>query len=198
VTNQAPAALRLFAALELPPEARSRLADALAALKAAVPREAVRWVRPEGIHLTVRFYGEVPQSQLTEIEKTLAAAAADSQRMTLRLGALGFFPPAGQTRVVWIGLEGDLSQLESLQKAAEASARRLGFVPENRPFHPHLTLGRVQGKLSPVERQKMAERVSALPLSSTVFSVSQLSLMRSDLRPGGSIYSRQCAMPLGG
>ena len=198
MSSQMPASLRLFAAVELSAEARGRLAEAVTALKSTTPRGTVRWVRPEGVHLTLRFYGEVPRSQVLEIERTLMAAAADSQQMTLSLGVLGFFPPTGQARVAWVGLEGDLHRLASLQRAVEAGARKLGFVPETRPFEPHLTLGRIQDRLDTGERHKMAERVAALSLRSTAFSVSQMSLMRSELRPGGSVYYRVYAAPLGG
>ena len=189
--------LRLFAALELPPEIRRHLADMLAAVRPLLPRGEVRWVRSESIHLTLRFYGSVEQSRLIGIHEALAGCAADSKSMQLVLGKGGFFPPSGQTRVVWIGLEGDLARLEALQQAVEGSARRLGFRAETRPFRPHLTLGRVAGKLTAVDRQRITSRVEECGQPAP-FVVSMLSLMRSELHPEGSLYHRQFSAPLGG
>ncbi len=192
---------RVFAALELPPELCDRLAAVVAPLEAALPRGAVRWARAAGMHLTLKFYGDVASARLPELQTVLGRAAETAAPMALELQALGAFPNLVHPRVVWIGAAGDLDKLRALQRQVEEASTSLGFKPEARAFAPHLTLGRVKGNLRSVERQALAgalagQRDQVGRLGG--FTANTLSLMRSDLRPTGAEYTRLFAALLSG
>ena len=190
--------LRLFTALELPAAVRRQLADLSAALHAALPGDRVRWVRPEGIHLTLKFYGEVEAAQLPGLQATLAQAVAGALPLALELNGLGTFPGPAKPRVIWVGLAGDLEPLGRLQRAVEEASRPLGFEPEARGFTPHLTLGRVNPGWLPADRQTLTRAFSQLgPGVRGAFTARTLSLIRSDLRPGGSVYTAVASAALG-
>ena len=189
---------RVFAALELPPDLCQTLTGVMAGFRASLPQGCVRWVRVEGIHLTLKFYGEVKPDRLPDIQASLVRAAEKAALVSLAIEGLGIFPNPIQPRVIWTGMTGDLGALRVLHKAVEEGAAALGFMPDTREFSPHLTLGRVNGKLRPADRQKLAE----FPAQARVarlgeFMADTLSLMRSELRPGGSVYTRLFAARLG-
>jgi 2'-5' RNA ligase len=186
---------RVFAALELPPELQRQLALLQKELKTAAPAGSVRWVRPEGIHLTLKFYGDVADGRLPEIQAGLARVAGDAAPMQLTAQGVGVFPSAARPSVVWAGLGGELAPLERLAAAVEAAAVRLGFKPEGRSYSPHLTLGRVNDGAD--ARGLMAALREARASELGRFRPQQLSLIHSELRPGGSVYTRLSAVALG-
>jgi RNA 2',3'-cyclic 3'-phosphodiesterase len=189
---------RVFAALELPRENQERLGDVLAGLQAAAPAGAVRWVRPEAIHLTVKFYGGVAGETLPDVEAVLAEAARGARPMRLRMQGLGVFPNARRPQVVWAGLAGEVEALAQLQNDLEARSAALGFAPEGRPFKPHLTLGRVNGSLQPGDHLRLMESLKARRDENFgEFTVEALHLIRSDLRPAGSVYTTLYTAALG-
>jgi 2'-5' RNA ligase len=191
--------LRLFTALELPPALRRQLANLIAALGEALPRGSVRWVRAEGIHLTLKFYGEVPAGQVPALQASLRQAALGASPLQLELNGLGTFPNPARPRVVWVGIKGDLERLSGLQRAVEEAAIPLGFEPEARGFSPHLTLGRVNAGWRPADKQKLGEAFARLgPGLHGLFAAETLSLMQSDLRPDGAVYTCLLAVALGG
>lgn len=193
------ASLRLFAALELPPPALKRLAEIGATLQHDAPRGAVRWVRPTGIHLTLKFYGNVEPPRRAALRAMLAEAAQASRPLALSLGGLGCFPNAGRPRVIWVGVEGEVEALHALQRAVEAGSRALGFPPEGRAFSPHLTLGRVSEAARPEAVRRLAEALSRARLEAGApFRLEALSLMQSDLKPDGAVYTQLFAAALGG
>ena len=193
--------IRVFAALELPPDVHNRLGELITALETALPRSTVRWVDALGIHLTVKFYGDVAPERLPDLQVALKQAAENAGPMTLELRDLGVFPNPVYPRVIWVGVAGDLEKLRALQQQVEAASAPLGFKPEARGFTPHLTLGRVKGHLSSVDRQALAEalaRQHARADQLGAFTTETLSLMRSDLRPTGAEYTELFTTPLGG
>jgi 2'-5' RNA ligase len=180
---------RLFAALDLPPAVREALAEVTAYLRDQLPRNGVRWVRPAGIHLTLRFYGDVTNEQAPHLQTSLAKAARGVAPIALELSGLGVFPNAVAPRVVWVGIAGDLEPLQKIQTALEADARALGFTPETRPFTPHLTLGRVNQLRAP-EKQRLSQLLKETPVKSPGrFTLDRLSLIKSDLKPAGAVYT---------
>ncbi len=190
---------RVFAALELPRENQERLGEVLSGLQAAVPPGTVHWVRPEAIHLTLKFFGDVPEADLPGIEAALAEAAAASRPLQLSMVGLGVFPNARRPQVIWTGLGGELEPLQALQAAVDAQSAALGFPPETRAFVPHLTLGRVRGPLRPADHLPLMAHLSAHRADwFGEFSAGALSLVRSDLRPQGSVYTTLSAAALGG
>lgn len=188
--------LRCFIAIELPPEIRAELAALLGRLRAGRYSFA-RWVNPEGIHLTLKFLGEVPAARLPEITGAISRASRGKSPFSLHLGGLGAFPGWQRPRVVWIGIEGDTAKLIALQQAIETTVSPLGFTTEPRSFTPHLTLARLREIPSAEERQQFAQQVSgAKPSSPLPFIVKDLALMRSQLAPSGAIYSRLATIEL--
>lgn len=189
--------LRLFAALELPAPVLAQLAALAESLQAGAPRDAVRWVRPEGVHLTLKFYGEVEARRLDDLRIALTGAAAVAGPLTFTLAGVGAFPNLTRPRVIWVGLAGDVAALKRLQAAVESASRGLGFAPEDKPFTPHLTLGRVNNPLRPQEHGRLARALAqAQTPAGQPFTLDALSLMQSELRRGGALYTRLLSVPL--
>lgn len=184
-----PDELRLFVALELPDSILAALEDVQSKLQGKLPARAVRWVRGEGIHLTLKFLGETPATQCEAITDAVRAACAGHRSLTLRAAGLGCFPNPGRPRVVWVGLAGDLDRLARLQQAVEAALEPLGFRPEGRPFSPHLTLGRVKDA-SPADVKAVGRVIEGTTLGTLgEWTADAVSLMRSELGPGGARYT---------
>lgn len=188
--------IRCFIALELPPEARKALEGVQRRL-APVGRE-VKWVRPEGIHLTLKFLGNIDEGQVEPVGRVVSEAAATcGGPLRLAMKGLGAFPGVARPRVVWVGLTGDTARLAALAQDLEKRLAPLGFAPEGRPFTPHLTLGRVKefgagrGRGRAGGKNPLSEAVvklAALELGG--FEARELILYRSELRPGGAVYTR--------
>lgn len=190
------ASLRLFVALELPEAVQQALASAWAPLRGS--ERGVKWVSPEGVHLTLKFLGEVPSDRIPLLEASLASAAQGASPLRLRVGRVGAFPSLTFPRVLWVGLEGDLEMLQRLQEAVEQGMSALGFPPEERPFSPHLTVGRVRDAIPPQERRRIGQAAGQVALPPDLsFGVGHLSLMQSTLTPQGARYRCLKAWPLG-
>lgn len=186
---------RAFVAIALPEGSRQAIAGLLDQLHRADSRRTVRWVRPEGVHLTLQFLGETPEALVEALQSVLSTAAARHQSFRLRLGGLGSFPnsPSRRARVLWVGLEGETEALAGLQRDVAAALETIGFVPEPRAFSPHLTLGRVPGGNADV--RELYGRVS-WPAGASEFSALGVSLMQSRLLPQGAQYTQRLFIPL--
>ena len=179
-------AIRAFVALPLPDGVRREVAAIIARLRPSLPD--VRFVRDEGVHVTLRFLGWTRAETLAAIEAPLASAAAACPLFEMAIRGLGTFPDRGSPRVLWLGL--DLpAAARRLQAACEEAAVATGFAPEPRAFHPHLTLGRWRGRA----RRPVLPEMDLGPART-----SELILYRSDIRPVGSVYAALAAFPLGG
>jgi 2'-5' RNA ligase len=157
----------------------------------------VRWVRPAGIHLTLKFLGEVPASQIAAIAEAMRSACAPHPPFSFAIGGLGCFPDARRPRVVWVGLDEPGGTLAHLQRDIERAMQPLGFRPEGRGFQPHLTLGRVKGG-RPEELQALGAYVSRARAQVGQVQAASVSLIRSDLRPDGAVYTGLAVAPLQG
>ncbi len=190
--------IRAFIAIELPIEIKDALAAAQHELQRADAGAArgVRWVAPGSIHLTLKFLGDTPTDKVEAIRQAIVQAAGNMAPIALRLGGVGCFPNPRQPRVLWVGLEGDLAALSRLQAAIESTVSPLGFPSEKRPFSPHLTLGRVRDDATPDHRRRLAAAISTLRPSTAHFTATAVSLMRSDLRPEGAVYTRLAEVEL--
>jgi 2'-5' RNA ligase len=189
--------LRLFVACELPSEMKAALASLQEALrKKGAPR--LRWVRSEGIHLTLKFLGAVPQEKVAAIREALAPTVQGIPSLALSLAEVGTFGDRRGPRVVWVGTQGDLEPLARLQQRVEKALEPLGFPPERRAFSPHLTLARVPDSMGSSERHTLKELAKAIEVpSAPAVTIGELSLMRSILGPGGAVYERVAAFTLG-
>ena len=188
--------IRCFIAIELPSEIRAELDSLEEGLKAG-QHPFVKWVAPEGIHLTLKFLGSVASNKVSEIIEAISKAAQGASAMHLQMGGLGVFPNWQRPQVVWVGMRGEIEKLAALQRNIETALAPLGFPPESRGFTAHLTLARLRERASPGEKQRFGEWLrSARSESRTAFEANSLSLMRSQLTPAGAIYTRLASVEL--
>jgi len=181
--------IRSFIAIELPEEAK----EGLARLRKELERDEhkfVKWVNTEGIHLTLKFLGNIPSKRVAEITEAIEGAAQGISPFHLEIGGLGAFPSLRQARVFWVSIGGEVDKLSRLQQNIDSALAALGFSKEERSFVPHLTLARIRQEASPLERRSFGELVG-----STIFEdkyhikVEAIRLMRSQLTPAGAIYT---------
>lgn len=182
--------MRLFAALPIPDPARGAVVAFLDDLRRS--NWPVRWIRTEGIHLTLKFYGEVMPERLDVIEEALRFAVAGTGPIPLRITELGAFPTAARPRVLWIGVDAPPA-LELLQDRLERGGEEIGFPPEGVPFQPHVTLGRVrEGHRLPPR----ALEVHPPPTETQPFLAEQLVLYESVLTSDGPRYHSKLVLSL--
>ena len=191
--------IRTFVAIELDDSIKAGLTELQKRLKAEAPPGAVRWVRPDGIHLTLKFLGNVPASRIKEITRAIAGACRGFGPLLLSVGGLGCFPNSRRPRVLWVGVEEPTGALAKLQRAIEEALAGLGFPPEGRSFHPHLTLGRTQRRVSSGDVRRLGQLVEETEIGQLGrMEAKAISLMRSDLKPTGAVYTRLAAIKLEG
>ena len=189
--------MRCFIAIELPDELKRELGRLEAQLQSGGASQ-VKWVDPAGIHLTLKFLGNVSADRLDGIAAAMEAATRGITSFGLKLKELGVFPNSKRVQVVWVGVSGDLDALSRLQQRTEANLAPLGFAPEKRPFVPHLTLARVRDQATPIERQRLGQLIADTGFESKqTIEVNAVSLIKSQLTPQGAIYSRISSVELG-
>jgi 2'-5' RNA ligase len=187
--------IRSFIAIELPDDVKETVALIIKRLRPAQYRY-VKWVAPEGTHMTIKFLGNIYQSQIPQITGIMKTAAGKVPLLDLRLGGLGMFPNEQRPRVIWVALEGNTEPLAAMQRDIEQALAPMGFAPENRAFTPHLTLGRVRDNASPEDRKEIASVVKEKKIDyEASFTLGELSLMKSTLTPTGAIYNRLDSAP---
>jgi len=175
--------IRAFIAIHLPENVKQALGQVSDQLAALAPPGSVRWVRPELLHLTLRFLGDTAVTHLPRLAAALDQATARHAPCTLRLGRVGCFPNCRRPRVIWAGLQGDLAQVTALKQALDGALAPLGWPTEDRPFAPHLTLGRVTDSRK-AQGAAWETRVEALEVP-----VTAVHLVESQLTPRGPIYT---------
>jgi len=189
--------LRTFIAIELDSAIKDDLDRLQNRLRSQLAPGCVRWVRPEGMHLTLKFLGDTPLGKVEEVKVALARAAAEIRPFSFTVAGLGCFPNTRSPRVVWVGLQEITGALVSLRDAVEAHVAPLGFPTEGRPFNPHLTLGRVQRHASKSEVREIGEVVAASVAGiDCEMAVQEVLYIRSDLRPSGAVYTMLLAARL--
>jgi 2'-5' RNA ligase len=195
--SHSPEQIRSFIAIELPEEAK----EGLAKLKKELERDEhkfVKWVNPRGIHLTLKFLGNIPSKQVAEITEAIEGAAQGISPFHLEIGGLGAFPSLKQVRVLWVGISGEVEKLSRLQQNIDSALAALRFAKEERSFVPHLTLARIRQGASPLERRSFGELVGSTTFEDKYHvTVESISLMRSQLTPAGAIYTRLSLVGLG-
>ncbi|MGD2251897.1 MAG: RNA 2',3'-cyclic phosphodiesterase [Anaerolineales bacterium] len=190
--------MRTFVAIPLPDLIHRKLADLIGQLKEATPGGSVRWVRAGGIHLTLKFLGELGQREVGEVSRLLKEVVPQVAPFVMDVTGLGCFPNLRRPRVIWVGIEESTGRLSKLQSRLEAGFDELGFEPEGRRFHPHLTLGRVRRGATPRDLQALRALLESETLRRLgEASVDQVCLFRSELRPTGAVYTRLTTARLG-
>ena len=176
--------MRLFVALNLPPAVREALWAVTEPLRQ--PGLPVKWVRGDGIHVTLKFLGDVGEEREAELVAALARAAAGARALPLALGGFGVFPDFRRPRVVWVGIAAEPA-LEILQHRVEREFAALGFPTEARAFRPHVTLGRAAREARPRDFAGLEATLGGLTFAETAL-VDAVDLMQSTLQSGGAVY----------
>jgi 2'-5' RNA ligase len=186
MTTDARTHWRVFCAIDLPEALKSRVAAHAARLREAFPQARASWERPEKLHLTLKFFGEVKVARVEAITKATGRATAATEPFGLAIAEAGAFPPHGLPRVLWLGVVDTDGGLARLQKFLEEECAATGFPREKRDFKPHLTVGRLR---STEGARQLAAAHREAHFEPQTFMVSELVLMRSELGPGGSRYT---------
>ena len=194
--------MRVFVALDIDDAIRQRMQRFIEGVTGFAPD--ARWVRPESLHVTLKFVGEKPQEAVEEIKRALSSIRAEPVEMSFR--GYGFFPTAKAARVFWVGIESG-PQLAALAKAVDQSLKALGVPQEEHPFTPHLTLARGGGRSGAPHRKKddaanknfhrLQEKLAALPAPDFgTMAAHEFFLYQSQLSQGGSRYTKIASFPL--
>lgn len=189
--------IRAFVAIELPEDLRRELDRIQGSLKGTGVADHVRWVKPGGIHLTMKFLGDVPASTITEIVHAVTQGSEGVKPFTISFSGLGCFPSSSRPSVIWVGVEGDTGTLMRLQTAVEDSLSVLGYPAEKRKYTPHLTLGRVARDVAASERRRLGDMIGEHIVGSLgEMQVCDVCLVKSELSPSGARYTRLAAVTL--
>ncbi len=185
--------IRSFLAIELPEAIRRKIEEVQKDLK--LSHADVRWVSPEKIHLTLKFFGSIDESRIDPIVKSIGGPTQTSSPFSLAVRGMGAFPHLKNPRVIWMGLVDEKEILPSFQRELEKELRKIGFESEDRPFHPHLTLGRMKSNQGRDELIGRMEKYREEQFGD--FQVEKVVLFKSDLRPSGPIYTPLKELRLG-
>lgn len=170
--------MRLFVAIFPPPEVQKALAESRDTLRV---EGAARWTRPENIHLTLKFLGEVPDERSEGFPRALKEISGRHGPFELLPSGFGGFPSKRKARVVWAGMTGQLERLRALAEDVEATFATLGFEREKRGFSPHLTVGRAKNKPVTLGTEQEVEAPG--------FGVEEIRLVKSETRREGAVYT---------
>ena len=180
------ATFRAFIAIDLPESVRLFLAEVQEALKSY--GLSIKWVRPQNIHLTLKFLGDTDTAQTTRIAAAMTLAARDCPGVSLTAKDIGVFPDLKRPRVIWAGITGQLEILKNLQRTLDDHLADLSFPKDPRTFRAHLTLGRVKGKIVSASMKTAIDELKGY--ESEPFEVDRIVLFRSELRPTGAVYTQ--------
>ena len=177
--------IRLFIALPLPAEIERELGEMIGRFKPA--SNSVKWVRPENIHLTVKFLGDTDEKLVEPIGQAIDRIAAEYQPIEAAIDSLGAFPNLRRARVIWVGSAQPIPEASEIAMKVDRAVQKLGFEQEKRGFKAHLTLGRVrQGK----RIDRLAEQLGDYRFDPIPLRLDRLTLFKSTLTPQGAIYDR--------
>lgn len=177
--------MRLFFAVKLSDDIQARLYKEQTGLRAT--GADVKWVEPHNIHVTLKFLGEVDEKSVPDLEAAAGRVAQSAQPFNISISGIGCFPTPRSPRVIWAGITQGAQQMAALAGQIEEALEPLGFQRENRPFKAHATLGRVR---SPRGKEALADGLTrAAQVHGGDMLVDHFSLVRSDLRPSGPVYT---------
>jgi len=185
--------IRTFIAIEVPASIKNRIDLLQQRLRQSDAQ--VSWTRPENVHLTIKFLGNVEQSRIEVVCRAVEQAANAIEEFNIEVNGAGCFPSAKNPRVLWIGLGNLPDQLRRLHAAVEDELAREGFPREPKRFSPHLTIGRIRGQHN---ARQLAEKLVGEGFEPETFRADRVVVMRSDLKPTGSVYTPQAIINLKG
>lgn len=180
--------VRIFCAVELPEDARARVAAHVENLRAASPEPLkITWERAEKLHLTLKFLGEIEAERVEALARAANRAAGVTGNFEVSLREAGAFPPRGNPRVLWLGLHDEAGRLARLQERLEAECERENFPREARPFRPHITIARIRTPSAAARRLAALHRETSF--APATFNVGEFVIMQSRLDASGSRYT---------
>lgn len=185
--------IRSFIAIEVPPAVKSRIEELVRDLRGT--GADVKWVRPEGIHLTLKFLGSVLPEDLEKIARAISPVVGFWAPFEVGVQGMGCFPSPRNPRVVWVGVDRGKDSLLSLQQNVEIEMAELSFPAESRPFFPHLTLGRVRSLREKGKLSRAVESYKAVEVG--IFPAREVILFQSELKPSGAVYTKLKEFPMG-
>jgi 2'-5' RNA ligase len=183
--------MRLFVAIQLEKPVKDLILGTQQRLRQF--DRVVRWVRPEQMHLTLAFLGDVDDGRVPSVCEAVEAAGKASRAFDLAVVGSGCFPPRGRVRVVWVGVDEPSGALQSCQEACATGLEAVGFPRESRPFSPHLTLGRVKDDNTGGDLRRQVER---LDVARVTQSVGEIHVVQSELLRSGARYTTVGRFPL--
>jgi len=187
--------IRAFLAIE-PPE---NILQEISRLQDKLKREIsgrLSWTRPQGQHLTLKFFGDISKEDITSISAAVQKRVVAEQKLNMKIEKLGVFPDAKRPRVLWCGIAGDVEKLINLQKKLDGDFAAIGFPAEDRSFKAHLTLARIK---DPRDITGMSEALKKYDsFKAGEFIADKLFLFQSKLSPHGAVYTKLAEFALGG
>jgi 2'-5' RNA ligase len=187
--------IRTFLAIEIPKEILEQLERVQYRLGRSMTG-VIRWSKMSSVHLTLKFFGSITERDIRAIDDTLKTKAPSFVPFAVAVGTMGVFPGLSRPRVLWVGLTEGMEELTALQAAIEQALEAEGFAREDRPYRPHLTLGRMKTDRRIEGLEKAIE--SHRDFSAGSFKAREMVLFRSDLKPTGPVYTPLGRYPLGG
>jgi 2'-5' RNA ligase len=182
--------IRAFIAIDLSDEIQLRLEEVQKNYRAQLNNIPIRWVVAENIHLTLKFLGDVSLSNLNILTDMIGVEISSHHQFDISVGGSGAFPNNRHPRVIWIGVEAP-SELAAIQNGIETTTARLGYTREERPFTPHLTLGRVSRNINSQDVKIISKTLDSTRVGFLgVTCVDKIHLYRSDLHPTGAVYTQ--------
>ncbi len=178
--------IRTFIALELPGKIISSIGQVQERI--ATYGFRIRWIRPENIHLTLKFLGDMKAANIDKVGGVMDESVSEYSPIPLKVKGIGVFPGIKRPRVIWTGISGQVNQLIGLQKRLEENLDGMGFPKENRSFKAHLTFGRVKNRLDPKRFGDALKEFSSF--ESEEFVADRVILYKSDLKPTGAVYTK--------
>ena len=184
--------IRTFIAFELPEKIITFISKVQKDLQSRGLK--VKWVRPQNIHLTLKFLGNINETDTEIVGKAIRESANGYSPISLTTKGIGVFPNIKRPRVIWIGITGQTKQLISLQKGLDEKLDAIGFPKDNRPFKGHLTLARVKGRINP---QRLIDAIKYYSeFESETFIADNIYLFKSDLKSSGAVYTKLMSIAL--
>ncbi len=184
--------IRTFIAIELP----DNIIDAIGNMQKKIGRYGLkmRWIRPENIHITLKFLGDIDPEMIQSIESCLKKTGKENNPIQLLSRGIGVFPGLKRPRVLWAGIDGDTDILKKLQQSLDDLLSTIGIAKEKRPFKGHLTIGRFKGQ---ADSKKLISVIKTFSTFETdPFFAEALTLYQSNLKPSGAVYSKLAVIPL--
>jgi 2'-5' RNA ligase len=178
--------IRTFIAIELPEKIIYTIKKVQEEIKSYGLK--IRWVRPENIHLTLKFLGDTKAADTENVARAVSESVTDYPPISLAVKGIGVFPGIKRPRVIWLGVSNQLDVLTTFQKTLDEKLEAIGFPKENRPFRGHLTLGRIKSKIDPKKLNDALKEFTRF--ESEHFLADRIILYKSDLKPNGPVYTK--------